>query len=195
MYEELWHNNMKNVEEVPSRFKDTDWYTIVCSSLVGFVIVAIFVVLFNTLGYNIIQVSGSSMLPTYKDKQTLLLRNETPKDNDIIIFHPSKEWRTAAHDTARNDYFIKRIVAKGGDTLQLKNNNVYVNNHLFRSVNRYNIPDFTIQIPKGKFFVMGDNYYFSNDSLYMYKTYHKGYLVDKSQIKVTAKGSELKVND
>lgn len=186
---------MNNLERVPSRFKDTDWFTVVCSALVGFVIVGIFVVIFNTLGYNIIQVSGDSMYPTYKDKQTLLLRNTTPKDGEIIIFHPSKEWRNAAHDKSRNDYFIKRIVAKGGDTINVKNNNLYVNNKLFRSIQKYDMSNFTIKVPTGKFFVMGDNYYYSNDSLYMYRTYHTGYFVDKSQIKVTAKGSELKVND
>lgn len=187
---------MDNLEQVNSQTKKSEYVSMFVSFIIGALVVTIFSLLFRSFGYNIIQVSGNSMYPTYKDKQLLLLRDTQPKDKDIIIFHPSNQWRKAAHDNSSHDYFIKRIVASGGDTLTLNKHILYVNNKPFRSIKRYkDIDDFKITIPKNKYFVMGDNYYYSNDSLYMYKTYHHGYLVDKSHVKLTAKGSELQTND
>lgn len=91
-----------------------------------------------------------------------------PKKGDIIVFRfpkdPSKD-------------FIKRVVAVGGDTVEIKGKKVYVNgelqtgeyevhtdNRMMQPWNgpRDNFPPTTV--PEGKLFVMGDNRDQSNDS-------------------------------
>lgn len=91
-----------------------------------------------------------------------------PKKGDIIVFRfpkdPSKD-------------FIKRVVAVGGDTVEIKGKKVYVNGELQTgdyevhtdsrmiqpwSGPRDNFPPTTV--PEGKLFVMGDNRDQSNDS-------------------------------
>ena len=93
---------------------------------------------------------------------------EEPKKGDIIVFKfpedPSKD-------------FIKRVVAVGGDTVQIKNKEVYVNGQL--QTGPYIVhTDNTIlpawagprdnypltRVPEGKLFMMGDNRDQSNDS-------------------------------
>jgi signal peptidase I len=97
-----------------------------------------------------------------------------PKKGDIIVFKfpgdPSKD-------------FIKRVVAVGGDTVEIREKQVYVNGK--PEVNKHAIHDdprifdnphlyppemlkrdnmAPLKVPKGKLFVMGDNRDESNDS-------------------------------
>lgn len=93
---------------------------------------------------------------------------EQPKRGDVIVFKypgdPSKD-------------FIKRVVGVGGDTILIKNKNVYVNGKLqpdkfaiHTDPNTYpeglqvRDNDGPITVPQGKLFVMGDNRDESNDS-------------------------------
>jgi signal peptidase I len=94
-----------------------------------------------------------------------------PKRGDIIVFKfpkdPSKD-------------FIKRVVAVGGDTLAIRDKQVYVNgelqkeayavhtdSHIRPSSGVYGTPRDNLaplKVPEGKLFVMGDNRDESNDS-------------------------------
>lgn len=91
-----------------------------------------------------------------------------PDRGDIVVFKypddPSKD-------------FIKRVVAVGGDTVEVKNKQVYVNGELQESPfaihvdprvmpKAYQPRDFfgPVTVPEGKLFVMGDNRDESNDS-------------------------------
>jgi len=109
-------------------------------------------------------VIGHSMDNTLFDGERLLVnrhiyRNNTPERGDIVIVE-------------RNDlsiqYLVKRVIAVEGDSLEIKNNVVYLNDEPL--VEDYILEDmFTddlekIVIPEGKIFVMGDNRNNSMDS-------------------------------
>jgi len=92
-----------------------------------------------------------------------------PKRGDIIVFKypqdPSKD-------------FIKRVVAVGGDTVEIRNKQVFVNNELVKDSAYAIHSDHTVRpfgfdprdnlhpitVPEDKLFVMGDNRDESNDS-------------------------------
>jgi len=96
----------------------------------------------------------------------------TPARGDIIVFkYPNDESRD----------FIKRIIAVGGDTIQVKDNQVYLNGKLqdeayvrpgsFRDTGvsthcGYLYGCEPLRVPEGSYFVMGDNRDNSQDSRY-----------------------------
>lgn len=117
------------------------------------------------------QVSGESMFPTYKNKEYILtslihIRFQELKKGDVIVFKSP---------TDPDKDYIKRVMAKEGDSVYLKEGSVYVNNqkvnetkYLKEDVKTYggsflkeNEP---VTVPPGNFIVMGDNRPFSSDS-------------------------------
>lgn len=119
-------------------------------------------------------VVGSSMMPTYEDGQRLLVnkvfyRVGQPEMGDVIVFQPP---------TGRKVDFIKRIIAGPGDTVEIKEGTVYVNDiaisePYIRSHPAYDMDKKTV--PEGEYFVLGDNRNNSNDS-------HNGWTVTRSSI-------------
>jgi signal peptidase I len=115
------------------------------------------------------EVVGNSMHPTYKNGEYLMANKVTyqikePQRGDVIIFKYS--------DTQD---FIKRIVGLPGDTVMLKDGQLYINGILlnesdYLSTTVYtNGGDFLKEgeskvIPEGHYFVCGDNRPHSSDS-------------------------------
>jgi signal peptidase I len=140
------------------------------------------------------QIPSGSMEPTLDVGQRVLVNRfiydlHDPKAGDIVVFHPPAGAETAAecgahvshreacpkptpHESSQN--FIKRVVAVGGDTLSIKGGHPVVNG-VEKTDEPYtrpcgsstvcNLPK-TIKIPKGYFFMMGDNRGASDDSRY-----------------------------
>lgn len=114
-------------------------------------------------------VSGASMMPTYQDRNYLIIDEFTyhfrePHRGDVIVFHPPVDMST---------YYIKRVIGIPGDTVTIKNSVVTVTNatHLngFVLKEPYITADtpndnYSVIVPDGQYFVMGDNRPASFDS-------------------------------
>lgn len=114
------------------------------------------------------QISGNSMYPNFKNGQYYMsnIQHENFNRGDVVVFK--------APDDTETDY-IKRVIAIPGETVMLENGSVYVNHqpldedaYLDHSVNTY-VGNFmeeyqTVTVPKGKYFVLGDNRQNSSDS-------------------------------
>ena len=108
-------------------------------------------------------VSGPSMRPTLQNQERLIVTQlvyylREPQRGEIIVFkYPS--------DTRRD--FIKRVIATPGDTVEIKDGRVFVNDQLLNEdyileKTKSDYPKSTV--PKGTIFVMGDNRNNSEDS-------------------------------
>lgn len=138
-------------------------------------------------------VDGQSMDPNlYSGEKMYVLKQADIKRNSVIIFDAHGEDPNATS----KDYYVKRVIGLPGDTVSYKDGKLYVNNKAvaqsfisqkqLRVGTRYNfnnevIKDWDISklssskwtynknatvVPKGEYFVLGDNRAISNDSRY-----------------------------
>ena len=115
------------------------------------------------------EVLGNSMHPTYKNGEYLMANKLTyrfgePQRGDVIIFQYSE-----------TQDFIKRIIGIPGDTIMIKDGNMFINgqqldesDYLSESVytrgGDYLSEGETVSIGEGEYFVLGDNRPHSSDS-------------------------------
>ena len=115
------------------------------------------------------EVLGSSMFPTYKNGEYLMAnrisyRIGKPDRGDVVIFKYS--------DTQD---FIKRVIGLPGDSVMLKDGQLYLNNKLldesdyladsvYTNGGEYLKEGESKKIPEGEYFVCGDNRPHSSDS-------------------------------
>ncbi len=122
------------------------------------------------------EVFMTSMEPSFYEGQRVVVNKAAywdwigePERGDVIIFN--------APDSSDED-FIKRVIGLPGDTVEIKDRTVYVNDvaldePYIMSKPSYNMSQITV--PEGHYFVLGDNRNRSNDS-------HNGWLVERPEI-------------
>lgn len=152
---------IEQVEAERRRFKYRKKYRKTLANTVSaLIVVAAIAVLISTLFLPVIQVVGTSMEPTLKDGDILVLVNSKSYDRgDVCCI----SWQ--------NKKLIKRIIGLPGDYIEIDSEgNVYVNNELVeedyvtgKSIGICDI-DFPYQVPDGKLFVLGDHRETSIDS-------------------------------
>lgn len=131
--------------------------------LAGSVAAALVVIfILFTFLFRAVNVVGRSMMPTLYDGDWLLVSNHSEYEHgDIIII-------TQPND--RNEPLVKRIIAKGGETIdinfdthEVKVNGVVLDEPYIKSPTAlsYDV-EFPYTVPEGCVFAMGDN---RNDSL------------------------------
>lgn len=121
----------------------------------------------RVLGFELFRIPSHSMQPTllpgdYIFVSTRAYKNEMPQINDVITFLYPKD---------RNINYIKRLIGRPGDRVNIENFKVFVNGKAIKQAyldqrlvkkpfSRYMSQ---ITIPENKLFVMGDNRDNSND--------------------------------
>ena len=133
-----------------------DWVVSIVAAVVMALLIRTFIV-------ELYIVDGPSMRPTLQHEERLIVnkfiyRVRNPEKGEILIFKYPR-------DTSRD--FIKRVIATGGDTIEIKEGRVYVNDQMLKEdyileKTRTEYPKVTI--PEGTVFVMGDNRNNSDDS-------------------------------
>ena len=131
--------------------------------VVSIVIAVVLAMIIRTFVVELYLVDGPSMRPTLQHAQRLVVNKfiyhfRAPEKGEVLIFRYPK-------DPSRD--FIKRVIAVPGDTIEIKDGNVFVNGELqnedyILSKCRGDYPKSTI--PEGHIFVMGDNRNNSEDS-------------------------------
>ena len=116
------------------------------------------------------------MEPSFLDGQRIfankvIYRFQEPERGDVVILHPP---------TSRNPKatpFIKRIIALPGDTIEVRNGEVYVSGSKLHEPYIKDAPDYTLsrETVEGGYFVLGDNRNNSNDS-------HAGWIVPRQNL-------------
>ena len=112
------------------------------------------------------EVSGSSMETTLSDKDQLIVDKMTyrfrdPKRYDIVVF---------PYQYQDNTYYIKRIIGLPGETVQVKNGEVYIDGEILgedygaEAMEDAGIASDPIELGTDEYFVLGDNRNHSSDS-------------------------------
>ena len=128
-------------------------------------ILAAFVVFRFIIGVS--WISGSSMFPTFHDKQPVVYNrlSKSYSRGDIVTFHtPSSD-----------EYIIKRIVAVSGDVVDVHDGLLWVNGEQEEASASYSLPSwetspedgsvtYPLTLKPGQFFAVGDNRPVSIDS-------------------------------
>jgi len=130
----------------------------------------VFLIAVFTLVGRIIGVEGSSMVPTLRHGDLLLLQSigYTPRSGDVVVL--TKEFDTIT------DPIVKRVIAVGGQTVEIDYgagcvrvdgqvlDEPYLNEPMYPPAYESIT---AVTVPEGSIFVMGDNRNHSSDSRYV----------------------------
>ncbi len=128
----------------------------------------VIVVVLLTFVFRLVNIDGSSMLPTLVDKDKVIITNffYEPEVGDIVVIPAGKY-----HD----EPIIKRIIALGGQEVYInyETHEVFVDGILLEE-DYINSPtdhslgekELSLTVPEGKAFILGDNRGASKDSRY-----------------------------
>ncbi|MBP3723002.1 MAG: signal peptidase I [Selenomonadaceae bacterium] len=136
-----------------------DWIVSIAVALVLAFLIRTFIV-------ELYIVEGPSMRPTLETQERLVVnkfiyRFRSPEKGEILVFRYPR-------DKSRD--FIKRVIATEGDTVEIKDGRVYVNDKLLTEdyiLEKTRSEYAKATVPKGTIFVMGDNRNNSEDSRFV----------------------------
>ena len=115
-----------------------------------------------------VKVIGDSMEPTISNGQSVVVNRASlmilsPKIGDIIVFLPN--------GNVNSHYYVKRVVAGPGETVQITDGILYVNGEerdgkkdIYDKIEDAGIAANPVKLGSGEYFVLGDNRNNSEDS-------------------------------
>lgn len=147
----------------------------------------IITLMFNIFVFQTYTVEGESMDPTLQNQELLYTSklnywiDSLPKYNDIVVIDSHTDQKRTFWDDIKNTnlielfiesptefFIVKRVIGKSGDTLEIKDHNVYRNGKQltepYIKEMMYPSMDHKWKVPKNHVFVMGDNRNHSTDS-------------------------------
>ncbi len=115
-------------------------------------------------------IPSDSMVPTLQVGDRLVVEKisyhlHPPEFGDIVVFDPPLQLQRQGYK--KDQAFIKRIIGQPGQTIEIKNGKVFVNDQALQEPYIAELPNYVMkpaQVPEETFFVMGDNRNNSNDS-------------------------------
>lgn len=155
----------------------------VLNEVYPYIVIIVVVVLFRTFVATPVRVNGASMESTLNDGDILILNkiNNSYNRFDIVVIDKKL--------MGKKTKLVKRIIGLPGESIEYKDNNLYINGELVDDISISRTSNFTLQglynldkIPEDYYFVMGDNRNNSSDS----RDYRVG-LIKKSEIIGTTK--------
>ena len=144
---------------------------------------AVYATLIVTFGFQVARVDGLSMAPTLEDHDRLIVNKLVyelgdPRPGDIVMLY---------YPLNPEKMFVKRVIAKEGDTVRIVDGQVYVNDMPLHD--DYVPPEFRSHddwgpqvIQQGYYFVMGDHRNNSSDSRH-WGMVPKKYIVGKVKVR------------
>lgn len=177
-----WGKNMPEANVLLNKNgRDSFWFS---ALLTECVILALFVFL-NAFVFSCVIVSGSSMYPTLENGDVLVMnRVKNPDYGDVVVIDKIKP--VNKNGEISYEWLIKRVIAKGGDTVDIKDGAVWLkkigeDEFLLLEENyvsdgnatvaekrggKNEITEYPYTVPKGEIFFLGDNRGVSMDSRY-----------------------------
>lgn len=137
----------------------------VIKELYPYVIIVVVVVLFRTFIATPVRVDGSSMDSTLKHGDILILNklDQSYERFDVVVVNVNINGKTSK--------LVKRIIGLPGESIEYKDNELYINGKIINDVAPERTNDFNLKdlynidkIPNDYYFVMGDNRSDSRDS-------------------------------
>lgn len=147
-------------------------YIIECSVYIIMILLCVFWVPEHVIQRTV--VNGSSMQDTLHTGESLLVEKVSyhfsdPERYDIIVFYP--HGREKAKEEKEEEYYVKRVYGLPGETIQIKGNEIYVNNEVIADEYAKNgvmdtagIAEEPLTLGEDEYFVLGDNRQVSKDS-------------------------------
>jgi len=99
-------------------------------------------------------------------------RFRIPERGEVIVFIPPDEAKKPWYRWKK--HYIKRLIGVGGDRVRIENGDIYINDeivvdsritsHIYYNQGKYGEKGKEIIVPQDKYFFLGDNSFFSQDS-------------------------------
>ena len=138
-------------------------------SWISITIVAVIIAIALVFAFGMqVKVIGDSMEPTISNGQSVVVNRVSmlvlgPKVGDVVVFLPN--------GNVNSHYYVKRVVAVPGETVQITDGILYVNGEtrdgkkdIYDKIEDAGIAANPVKLGSGEYFVLGDNRNSSEDS-------------------------------